>query len=162
MSLTIRRMTEKDLGSLARLLSDARVMCHLEPPFSSEQSRTFLDEAGLTDPPLIYAVEDGGGFAGYVIYHGYDESSVEIGWVLAPRAWGRGYATELTHVLLGWAQAAGKDVVIECVPEQVATRRIAERFGFSLVGERDGLIVFRRACPRGSGTGPERPRRLGS
>lgn len=146
MSLAIRRMTENDLGPLAELLSDARVMRYLEPPFSLEQSCTFLDEAGLSEPPLIYAVEDGSGFVGYVIYHDYDESSVEIGWVLATRAWGQGYATELTRVLLGWAQAAGKDVVIECVPEQVATRRIAERFGFSLVGERDGLVVFRRPC----------------
>lgn len=146
MNLIIRRMTEKDLGPLAELLSDARVMRYLEPPFSSEQSHTFLDEAGLSEPPLVYAVEDGRGFVGYVIYHDYDEASVEIGWVLAPRAWGRGYATELTRVLLGWAQAAGKDVVIECVPEQVATRRIAEHFGLSLAGERDELIVFRRAC----------------
>ena len=146
MSLASRRMTEKDLGPLAELLSDARVMRYLEPPFSSEQSHTFLDEAGLSEHPLIYAVEDGRGFAGYVIYHDYDESSVEIGWVLVHRAWGQGYATELTRVLLGWAQAAGKDVVIECVPEQVATRRIAENFGLSLAGERDGLIVFRRAC----------------
>ena len=137
-------MTEKDLGPLAELLSDARVMRYLEPPFSLEQSRTFLDEAGLSEPPLVYAVEDGGGFVGYVIYHAYDEVSVEIGWVLAPLAWGQGYATELTNVLLGWAQAAGKDAVIECVSEQVATRRIAERFGFSRVGESDGLIVFRR------------------
>ena len=144
MDLTIRRMTEKDLGPLTELLSDARVMRHLEPPFSLERSRAFLDEAGLADPPLVQAIEDGSGFVGYVIYHDYDEASVEIGWVLAPRAWGRGYASELTRVLLGWARAAGKGVVIECVPEHAATRRIAERFGFSLAGERDGLLVFRR------------------
>lgn len=146
MNLIIRRMDEKDLGPLAELLSDARVMRYLEPPFSPEQSRVFLDEAGLAEPPLVYAVEDCSGFVGYVIYHNYDEFSVEIGWVLAPRAWNRGYAVELTRILLGWAQAAGKDIVIECVPEQVATRRIADRFGFSLTGGRDGLIVFRRAC----------------
>ena len=93
-------MDEKDLWPLAELLSDACVMRYLEPPFSSEQSRTFLDEAGLAEPPLIYAVEDGRGFVGYVIYHDYDESSVEIGWVLVPRAWGQGYATELTRSAL--------------------------------------------------------------
>ena len=61
-------MTEKDLGPQAELLSDERVMRYLEPPFSSEQSRVFLDEAGLAEPPLINAVEDGHGFVGYVIY----------------------------------------------------------------------------------------------
>lgn len=145
MSLTVRPMAEKDLGPLAELLADERVMRYLEPPFSPARSRAFLGEAGLADPPLVWAVEDGRGFAGYVIYHDYDDTSVEIGWVLTPRAWGWGYATELTRVLLGWARAAEKDVVIECVPEQVATRRIAARFGFAPVGECDGLLVLRRS-----------------
>lgn len=149
MDLTIRRMEGSDLGPLTELLSDARVMRHLEPPLSPERSRAFLEAAGLADPPLVYAVEDGGGFAGYVIYHDYDEASVEIGWVLAPRVWGRGYATELTGALLGWARSAGRGVVIECAREQVASRRIAARFGFVPAGERDGLLVFRR--PRASG-----------
>ena len=139
-------MTEKGLGPLVELLSDARVMRHLEPSFSSEQSRMFLDEAGLAEPPLINAVEVGHGFVGYVIYHDYDEPSFAIGWALAARAWGQGCATELARVLLGWAQKEGKDVVIECVPEQAAKRRIAEHFGFSLAGKHDGLIVFRRLC----------------
>lgn len=159
MDLTVRRMEEDDLGPLAELLSDACVMRHLEPPLSPERARAFLEAAGLADPPLVYAVEDGGGFAGYVIYRDYDETSVEIGWVLAPRAWGRGCATELTSTLLDWARSAERDVVIECVREQAASRRIAARFGFVPAGERDGLLVFRRParcvgwgwCPRASG-----------
>ena len=39
MNLIIRRMDEKDLGPLAELLSDARVMRCLEPPFSTYQFR---------------------------------------------------------------------------------------------------------------------------
>lgn len=96
------------------------------------------------EPPLTHAVEDGRGFFGYVIYNEYDEPSFEIGWMRAARAWGQGCAAELTRVLLGGTQAEGKEVVIEGIPEQVATRRIADCFGFSLVGERDWPIVFRR------------------
>lgn len=143
MTRIIRRMTEKDLGPLSELLADVRAMRFLEPPFSSGRSRAFLERAGLCDPPLVWAVEDEAGFVGYVIYHDYDDASVEIGWVLAPRVWGAGYATELTRTLIGWARATGRDVVIECVPEQVASRRIAARFGFEPAGERNGLLVFR-------------------
>ncbi|OUO35318.1 GNAT family N-acetyltransferase [Olsenella sp. An290] len=145
MDLTIRRMAEKDLGPLTELLSDARAMRRLESPFSPERSRAFLEEVGLADLPLVYAVEDARSFVGCVIYHDYDDTSVEIGWVLVPQVWGRGYATELTRVLLGWARSAGKDAIIECVPEHKATRRIAERFDFELAGRRDGLLVFRRS-----------------
>ena len=61
-------MTEADLEPLHRLLSDPEVMRYLEPPFSREQTRAFLERAGLTPEPLILAVDDGG-FAGYVIWH---------------------------------------------------------------------------------------------
>ena len=61
--LRARRMTEADLEPLHRLLSDPEVMRYLEPPFSREQTRAFLDRAGMTPEPLILAVDDGG-FAG--------------------------------------------------------------------------------------------------
>ena len=38
---------------------------------------------------------------------------------------------------------AGKTAVIECVPEQTATRHIAEKKGFAYVGRTDGLEVYR-------------------
>ena len=58
--LRARRMTEADLEPLHRLLSDPEVMRYLEPPFSREQTRAFLERAGLTPEPLILAVDDGG------------------------------------------------------------------------------------------------------
>lgn len=41
------------------------------------------------------------------------------------------------------AHRAGKTAVIECVPEQTATRHIAEKKGFAYVGRTDGLEVYR-------------------
>ena len=63
--LQVRRMTEADLEPLHRLLSDPEVMRYLEPPFSREQTRAFLERAGLTPEPLILAVDDGGFAAFY-------------------------------------------------------------------------------------------------
>ena len=124
--LRARRMTEADLEPLHRLLSDPEVMRYLEPPFSREQTRAFLERAGLTPEPLILAVDDGG-FAGYVIWHPYDDVSMELGWVLDRSRWGRGYAGELTRLLTDRARRQGRGVVIECVPEQTVTRHIAEK-----------------------------------
>ena len=143
MDITIRRMQPGDADALYRLLSDPEVMRYLEPPFDRAQTEDFLRRAGLAEPPLVYAAEENGDFIGYVIYHAYDEQSVEIGWVLFPEYWGRGYASALTDRLIDRARQAQKSVVIECAPAQEATRRIAVKKGFRACGICDGLAVYR-------------------
>lgn len=143
MDITIRRMQPGDADALYRLLSDPEVMRYLEPPFDRTQAETFLRRAGLAEPPLVYAAEENGSFIGYVIYHAYDEQSVEIGWVLLPEYWGHGYASALTDRLIDRARQAQKSVVIECAPAQEATKRIAIKKGFRACGSCDGLAVYR-------------------
>ena len=143
MDMRIRDMRPGDADDLYRLLSDPKVMRYLEPPYDRAQAEAFLCSAGLADPPLVYAVEENGSFLGYVIDHAYDENSVEIGWVLFPEYWGRGYASELTDRLISWARKVRKGIVIECVPEQTATVRLAIQKGFRADGIVDGLAVYR-------------------
>ena len=144
--MLIRKMVPEDLDELYRLLSDPAVMRFLEPEFTRESTEKFLSEAGMSDPPAVYAAEHDGRFIGYVIYHGYDEKSMEIGWVLLPEYWGKGLASGLTELLISEASASGKDAVIECVPEQEATKRIALRYGFTYEGREDGLDIYRLRC----------------
>ena len=84
MNIIIRRMKSSDADALYRLLSDPEVMRYLEPLYDRAQTEAFLHRAGLSEPPLVYAAEGNGHFIGYVIYHPYDEESIEIGWVLFP------------------------------------------------------------------------------
>lgn len=141
--MLIRRMKKSDLMPLYRLLTDEKVMEHIEPVFDLEKTAAFLEHAGLCTEPLVWAVEDDGAFIGYVIYHDYDETSREIGWVLYPEHWGKGCATELTKELMQRAFAEGKDAVIECASTQEVTKHIAGKLGFKPVGKRDGCEVFR-------------------
>ena len=145
MNLTIRRMRPDDADALYQLLSNPKVMRYLEPPFDRARSDAFLREAGLCEPPLIYAALEDARLTGYVIYHPYDAESYEIGWVLFPEYWGRGYASALTDELIRMARQAGKGIVIECAPEQEATKRIARKKGFHDCGVSEGLAVFRLA-----------------
>ena len=115
-NITIRKMTQEDLEPPYRLLSDPRVMRYLEPPFTKEKTQQFLETAGRGEPPLVYAAEKEDTFIGYVICHPYDEDSVEIGWVLYPEYWGKGYASLLTEQMMKKIRSEGKLVVIECVP----------------------------------------------
>ena len=77
-----------------------------------------------------------------MIFHEYDSDSMEIGWLIKKKYWGKGYATELTRDLLHKATALGKQAVIECDPKQEITKTIAIHAGFDYIGINDGLSVF--------------------
>lgn len=143
----LRKMTSADLEPLHALLSDSDVMKYLEPPFTLAQTEAFQKTQGLIPEPRILAVDNKNHeFIGYVIYHDYDEDSKEIGWVLKKEVWGKGMAGLLTKQLLAMAAAEGKAAVIECVPEQEITKKLAVNHGFSKIGTRDGLEVYRKSC----------------
>lgn len=145
----LRTMRRENLDELYALLSDEAVMRWLELPFSRAQTEDFLERAGLSEPPLVYAAENAEGeFLGYAIYHDYDEHSREIGWVLKPAFWHKGYADEMTDLLTALARREGKDAVIECVPEQTASAHIARRHGFSYEGRVDGCDIYRLRCEK--------------
>lgn len=145
----LRTMRREDLDELYALLSDETVMRWLEPPFDRAQTENFLERAGLSEPPLVYAAENAEGeFLGYAIYHDYDEHSREIGWVLKPAFWHKGCADEMTVLLTALARREGKDAVIECVPEQTASAHIARRHGFSYEGRVDGCDIYRLRCEK--------------
>ena len=142
MNLTIRKMREQDLEPLHRLLSDPEVMRYLEPPFTREKTERFLRAAMAENPP-VWAAEKDGEFIGYVIWHGYEEDSMELGWVLLPEYWGKGYASALTGQLMARTAEQGKKPVIECDPGQEVTKHIAEKMGFVRTEQSGGLDVYR-------------------
>ena len=129
----LRMMRREDADELYALLSDEAVMRWLEPPFNRAQAERFLENMA-------------GEFLGYAIYHDYDEYSRELGWVLKPAFWHKGYADEMTDLLTALARREGKNAVIECVPEQTASAHIARRHGFSYEGRADGCDVYRLRC----------------
>lgn len=144
--LVIRRFRMDDIDNLYLLLSDPDVMRYLEPPFDRDKTVSFLKSAALCAEPLIYAVNDVDGFAGYVIWHPWggskdEEDIFELGWVLKREYWHRGYAGELTEFLLREKHRA---VVIECTQDQTASKKIAIHSGFRYIGYVDGCDVFRK------------------
>ncbi|HEX5870568.1 MAG TPA: GNAT family protein, partial [Longimicrobium sp.] len=56
----------------------------------------------------------------------------EAGWVLAPWAHGRGFATEAVRAVLAWADAhlAAPRTVCLIAPENAASLHVAEKCGF--------------------------------
>lgn len=142
----IRRFTENDTAALHEILSCDEVMEYIEPPFDLEQTRDFIEEAGLCEPPLVYALEWRATetVIGHVIFHKYEENSYEIGWIISRDYWGKGIASEVTASLIKFAKTLNvSSCVIECDPRQMASIRIAQKHGFIYEGEDDGCAVYR-------------------
>jgi ribosomal-protein-alanine N-acetyltransferase len=83
--------------------------------------------------------------------HGAPE--VEIGWAVAPDRWGQGLATELAFAAIGVAfgQLALPWLVAFARPDNLASRRVMDKAGFSYAGEieRAGLphVLYRLHPP---------------
>ncbi len=147
--MNIRKMMESDLMNVYGTVSDPDVMKYIEEPYTLDKTKAFLQNAALLEKPLIYAAEDDlGNYIGYVIYHGYEQDSMEIGWLLNKSYWEKGYACKLTEELIKKAKLDGKNAVIECSSEQDITKHIAEKYGFEYAGKADELDVYQLKCTR--------------
>lgn len=142
----IRPFRAEDAESLYALLSDPQVMRLIEAPYSREQAFAFLQSAGLCEPPLVWALvhKQTLAFAGQIIFHPYDPTHFELGWILPKALWHRHIASEVTEALLAYARVSGiPGLVIECATEQHATRCIAQKYGFRLLEEKP-LCIYEK------------------
>ncbi len=73
-----------------------------------------------------------------------------MGWIFAPWAQGKGYASEAVAAGLDWIGAAlpGRDVVAIFAPENQPSIRVAKKNGFieeaSSLYHSDPILIFRR------------------
>ena len=63
--------------------------------------------------------------------------------VLDRKEWGKGYASAITKMVTEESGSSGKELVIECSPEQKATKRIAQKYGFQFCSVVNGCEVYR-------------------
>ena len=74
----------------------------------------------------------------------------EIGWALAPRAWGQGFAREAISAVVGWADDVRllESMVCLIAPENIRSVRLAERFAFrverEVVYKGSSSVLYRR------------------
>ena len=110
----------------------------LQHPQSEDWGGILVEKASLTAVGQM-------GCKGMPDEHGM----VEIGYGINPSFWGRGYATEAAQALVEWLknQPSVKYIKAETLLDNVASRRVLEKTGFSQISTRhdpeDGdLIVW--------------------
>ena len=92
--LTLRPLLASDEAALVAGLNDwkvARWLAVVPFPYGPQDFRDFLGQA---EPGETWVIEDGEGLAGVIGNEG------ALGYWLARRAWGRGYATEAARAVL--------------------------------------------------------------
>jgi ribosomal-protein-alanine N-acetyltransferase len=138
--LIVRDVAASDADPLAAIWADPAVTRHLGGPRDPERVRSAV-LAAAADPPALdqWTVEQDGRVVGSCgllrkCVGGRDE--VELVYVLARDAWGRGLATEAAAAVRDHASTElGLDRLVALIePAHAASRRVAEKLGFRLEG----------------------------
>jgi RimJ/RimL family protein N-acetyltransferase len=141
--LLLREWRHDDRGPFAEMNADPRVTEFLSKPLDRADSDAFVDRIvshWAADGHGLWAVErrEDARFIGFVglaapSFEAAFTPCVEVGWRLAPHAWGHGYATEAAREALrfGFDEVGLSEIVSFTVPANVRSRAVMERLGMS-------------------------------
>ena len=144
MAVSLRPLVAEDLDDVDALLEDPDVLrfTRLPVPPPPGYARTWYEryEAGRVEGTreAFAALDDDGRFVGLALAVDIDREGreVELGYITAPAARGRGVATAMLDALTRWAlgelRALRVTLIIDV--ENRASSRVAERCGYVLEG----------------------------
>lgn len=140
--LILRPPQAADFEAWAELSADAEAMHHLGGPQPRSVAwRSFLFVVGSWQiqgfAPFSVIEKASGqwiGRVGPLQPEGWP--GTEIGWTLARKAWGKGYAQESAVAATEWAFAQlGWTRIVHCIDaDHVASQRVAQRLGSRIIG----------------------------
>ena len=144
MPVSLRPLAAEHLDDVTALFDDPGVLrfTRLPVPPPAGYARQWLEryEAGRLDGTreAFAALDDGGRFVGLALAVDIDREGheVELGYITAPAARGRGIATAMLDSLTRWAfdELGALRVTLIIDVENRASSRVAERCGYVLEG----------------------------
>lgn len=148
----LRPIVESDAPGLHEAYGNAEAMQHWDHGVSPDVAATAarIRDSVAVDPRwhAMWAVHTRGGrFAGAVNYHAHYPPArrLAVGWIAVPSLWRQGVMTEAVPPLLAhcFTQMNVHRIEARIEPDNVASRRLAARLGFTeeLGLLRDWLIV---------------------
>jgi RimJ/RimL family protein N-acetyltransferase len=139
--LHLRAWREEDRAPFAELNADVRVMRYFPSPLTRAESDAAVERYATHISRYGYgmwAVElrATGELIGCCgVFHRRPEEGVgaEVGWRLAARHWGQGYATEAARATVkrAFGSLGIAEVVAITVPANAESRRVMEKLGFT-------------------------------
>lgn len=142
--LGFRNWMAEDLPHLAALNQDPEVMAHFPELISWEESEAYIERMQLQFESRGYCyfavdVLDSQSFIGFIglsyqDFEAFFTPCVDIGWRLARKAWGKGYATEGARRCLQYAfeDLGLKTILAHCPTTNTRSRQVMEKIGMQL------------------------------
>ncbi len=139
--LILRLLRERDVDQIFAMRSDADIMRFIREPQNREESVNWIklvSSRWQTEKIGFCAIiekqtEEFVGWCG--IWRLKETDELEIGYAIAKKYWGNGFATEAALKFLQYAfqELKSKKIVAVVRPENTASRRVMEKIGMSFV-----------------------------
>ena len=138
---------------------------HWRGDYSPLRAGAWIDERDRESPPCLVVDRESGQPLGLLILSEVpldtETVDIRIGYVLAERMWGRGYATELVAGLVEWARAQPPVATLTggVTTSNPASASVLTSNGFESIGIDHDREIFRRIAQPTSSTpaaGPDR------
>ena len=141
--MRLERFADEHLPAIDDLIADPVTLgfTRIPEPTPPDFARQWLDmyEMGRRDGTreAFVALDDGGGFLGLALAPEIDRAAreVELGYIVAPHARGRGIATAMLRALTSWAFERGAlRATLIINTDNAASARVADRCGYGREG----------------------------
>lgn len=135
---------EDDMALAALLCSDEIGRTYMLPVFENEEQcmklvRRFRELSG-DDGRCVAGIYRDGQLIGFVNDVEMRADTVEMGYVIAPDHWGRGYAAEALRGLIGHLRGRGfREVITGAFEENAASIRVMEKAGMVKIEKTDAV-----------------------
>jgi RimJ/RimL family protein N-acetyltransferase len=147
--VSLERLGDHHLADLAALTADPEAVrfTRLPDPVPADFARGWLDRyiAGECDGTCggFAALDEEGRFVGIGLAPSIDENEVELGYIVAAPARGRGVAGEIVRLLTAWAfdELGAQRIVLIVDVDNRASSRVAERAGYVHEGVMRSLYI---------------------
>ena len=122
-------------------------------PNTEEDSRAFCEQqlaAALEEPRRLYALAITKSDVDYILgmaslhVRSFEHGQADISYIVHPREWGKGYATDSAFLLLefGFSALRLHRIYATCDPRNLASARVLEKIGMTLEGRlRESLRI---------------------
>ena len=146
--LILRPLTEADHDELIALLMDGRVKNgYMIPDYENEAEAEPLFQRLVAlsqkEEFVVVGIFDDEGLAGFSNRVSVEDGCIELGWVIVPEKWNRGYCTEAVRALIDQLFADGyTEVAAGAFSHNAASMRVMEKAGMSRL-EKTEQIEYR-------------------